>query len=272
MIVIEDMLTEPVACIKAYALTQLQRSIVCLGWRGSRAHAGVHQARKSMRRVRACLALGEPALGAGADMIDRELAKICESLSCLRDAKARVESLDRLLTSHAEIEIQRCLHAAKRLALNARADAMRHEQAIDPNFLTRRERLQVLAGAIPVLHWKQISNMGLSRSIHHSMYACDEAAEIALSRGKAKDWHRLRRRRRRLAQQHTALEQCDILLPSILVPDHKLGSLLGEAQDLSVLREFFKHHPGLSIENKARLKLFLKQEFKQLSAQSMGNK
>ena len=266
------MLAEPSDRVKAYALTQLERAIVCLGWRGSRAHAGVHQARKSIRRVRACLALGESALGAGADMIDRELAKICESLSCLRDAKARVESLDRLLTNNTENEIQHCLQAAKRLALNARANAMRIEQAMDPNFLTRRERLQVLEAAIPVLPWKQISHSGLSRAIHHSMYVCDQAAVIALSRGKSKDWHRLRRRRRRLAQQHTALEHCDILLPSILVPDHKLGSLLGEAQDISVLREFFKKHPNLSIENAARLKVFLKQEFKHLSTEAMGKK
>ena len=263
---------EPSEAVKAYALTQLLRAIECLGWRGSRAHAGVHQSRKSMRRVRACLALGGSTLGAGAHMIDRELAKICESLSSLRDAKARVESLDRLLTGSAEIEIQHCLQAAKRIALNMRADAMRNEQTIDSNFLTRRERLRVLEAAIPALLWKQISISGLSQAVHHSMQACDEAAEIALSRGKSKDWHRLRRRRRRLAQQHTALEQSDILLKTVLVPDHKLGKLLGEAQDISVLRKFFKSHPGLSIENTTRLNVFLKQEFKRLSAEAMANK
>ena len=245
---------------------------MCLGWRGSRSHAGVHQARKSMRRARACLALGGPALGAGAHMIDRELANICESLSSLRDAKARVESLDRLLINNVEMEIQRCLQAAKRIALNMRANAMRDEQTNDSNFLTRRERLRVLEAAIPALLWKQVSISELSQAVHHSMHACDEATETALSRGKSKDWHRLRRRRRRLAQQHTALEHCDIVLQSIVIPDHKLGKLLGEAQDISVLREFFKGHPGLSIENTTRLNGYLKKEFKHLSAEAMGNK
>ncbi len=263
---------EPGDSLKAYALEQIQHAIACLGWRGSRTHAGVHQARKSMRRARACLALGESALGAGAIMIDGEIAKICDSLSCLRDAKARVESLDRLLTSNAETETRHCLQAAKRIAMNARADAMRVEQTNDLDFLTRRERLYVVEAAFPVLPWKQISMSGLSRAMHHSMYASDEAAEIALSRGKAKDWHRLRRRRRRLAQQHTALVHCDILLPSIVVPDHKLGSLLGEAQDISLLREFFKNHSGLSIQNRMILKVFLKQEFNHLSAEAMGKK
>ncbi len=258
--------------LESYALEQVKHAIAFLGWRGSRAHAGVHQVRKCMRRARACLALGQPALGAGAMMLDREIAKICESLSCLRDAKARVESLDRLLASNAEIETRHCLQAAKRIATHARAGAMRNEQINDPDFLTRRERLLVVEAAIPVLPWKQISKSGLSRAVHHSMYASDETAEIALSRGKANDWHRLRRRRRRLAQQHTALQYCDILLPSIVVPDHKLGSLLGEAQDISVLREFFKKHSGLSNENNKLLKVFLKGEFKHLSAVAMGKK
>ena len=116
------MLQTPSDSLKAYALNQLQRAIACLSWRGSRAHAGVHQARKSMRRARACLALGESALGAGANMIDRELSKICGSLSSLRDAQARVESLDRLLANNlndVEFGIRPCLTAAKRLAVLA---------------------------------------------------------------------------------------------------------------------------------------------------------
>ncbi len=256
--------------LKAYALGQLQRAFTCLGWRGSHSHAGVHQARKSMRRVRACLALGESALGAGAGMLDEELSKICESLSALRDAQARVESLDRLLEKHPEHEVRSCLLAAKRLAMTARAEAMRNEQAIDKDFLTRRERLRVLSAAMPVLPWQHINDECLSVSILHSVKACDAAAEIALSHGSEKDWHRLRRRRRRLIQQYTALEHCGIELPAIPAPDRKLGTLLGEAQDISILRDFFKQHDGLSEQNAKLLRKFLKHEFRHLSAEAMA--
>lgn len=256
--------------LKTYAQQQLQRAVACLAWRGSRAHEGVHQARKSMRRARACLALGESALGAGAGMLDRELAKICDSLSGLRDAQARVESLNRLLISHAGEDICPVLEAGKRLAIIARADAMRNEQAIDSDFLTRRERLQVIAAAIPVLPWQQISLHGLANAMHISMHACDQAADKALRRGNVEDWHRLRRRRRRLAQQNTALEHSDVLLPSVMIPDRKLSSLLGEAQDLTVLRAFFKKHPGLSEENETRLRQFLKHEFRHISSEAMA--
>ena len=269
------MLQTPSDSLKAYALNQLQRAIACLSWRGSRAHAGVHQARKSMRRARACLAMGETALGAGGNMIDRELSKICESLSSLRDAQARVESLVRLIANNsndAESEIRPCLTAAKRLAVLARADAMRREQAIDPYFLTRRERLRMLEAALPVLPWQHMHSAVLTAAIHESMQACDAAAEKALSSGKEKDWHRLRRRRRRLAQQHTALENSGIELSGIGEIDRKLGSLLGEAQDISVLREFFKNHRGLSVENSLMLRRFLKQEFKHLSSEAMATR
>lgn len=266
----KEMSQQPGDRLKAYAQQQLQRAVTCLAWRGSRAHEGVHQARKSMRRARACLALGESALGAGAGMLDRELAKICDSLSGLRDAQARVESLNRLLISHAGEDICPVLEAGKRLAHIARADAMRNEQAIDSNFLTRRERLQVIAAAIPVLPWEQINLPGLANAMHASLHACDQAAEKALGRGREEDWHRLRRRRRRLVQQNTALEQSDVLLPSVIIPDRKLSSLLGEAQDLTVLRAFFKKHPGLSEENETRLRQFLKSEFRHISSEAMA--
>ncbi|MEO6173128.1 MAG: CHAD domain-containing protein [Arenimonas sp.] len=269
------MLQTPGDSLKSYALNQLQRAIACLTWRGSRAHAGVHQARKSMRRARACLAMGESDLGAGAKMIDRELSKICESLSSLRDAQARVESLDRLIADRSndvESESRSCLMAAKRLAMLARADAMRKEQAIDPNFLTRSERLRMLEAALPVLPWQHLGSAILTAAIHKTLQACDTAAEKALSSGKEHDWHRLRRRRRRLAQQYTALEHSGIQLLGIGELDRKLGNLLGEAQDILVLGEFFKNHRGLSIENSLMLRRFLKLQFKHLSSEAMATR
>lgn len=263
---------EPGDRLKAYAMAQLKRAVACLGWRGSRAHAGVHQARKSLRRSRACLALGESALGAGAGMIDRELSKVCDSLSALRDAQARVESLDRLLTGNADTELHSCLMLAKRLAIKARADAMRKEQADDPHFLTRCERLQVLIAAMPVLPWNHINENTLTHAMQKTLQACDQAAETALNSGREKDWHRLRRRRRRMAQQHTAIEQCAIALPQLLIPDRKLGELLGQAQDLSVLQEFFKKHQQLPLEKRRQLRVFLKDEFKYLSAEAMASR
>ena len=182
-----------------------------------------------------------------------------------------MESLDRLLTGNVESEIRSCLVSAKRLAMSARVDCMRQEQAGDPYFLTRRERLQVLIAAIPVLPWNHINANTLIDAMQCTQQACDQAAETALRRGGEKDWHRLRRRRRRMAQQHTALEQCAIVLPKLEIPDRKLGELLGHAQDLAVLREFFRKHPGLSPENRRQLLAFLKDEFTHLSVEAMAS-
>ena len=101
--------------------------------------------------------------------------------------------------------------------------------------------------------------------------ACgNKAADTALSQGREKDWHRLRRRRRRLVQQHTALKSSGIELPLIPVPDRKIGTLLGEAQDLTLLREFFQKHHGLSVDDAMKLRRFLKTQFRHLSSEAMA--
>ena len=83
--------------LHAYAAAEMVHAIACLSWHGGRLHAGVHQARKSLRRLRATLALGMPTLGPGARLIDRELRRTNRRLSKLRDAQALVHTLDVLL-------------------------------------------------------------------------------------------------------------------------------------------------------------------------------
>jgi CHAD domain-containing protein len=51
----------------------------------------VHQARKSIRRVRATLALGASSSAAPAAVFDKELQRINRSLSPMRDGQALVE-------------------------------------------------------------------------------------------------------------------------------------------------------------------------------------
>jgi hypothetical protein len=72
-----------------------------LGWRGARLHAGLHQARKSLRHTRAVLALGASTLGPGGTLIDRQLRYVNHGLSGWRHARAVVETLDRLTKRHA---------------------------------------------------------------------------------------------------------------------------------------------------------------------------
>ncbi|MEH6418627.1 CHAD domain-containing protein, partial [Pseudomonas sp. CGJS7] len=102
--------------LRAFATRELDQALDALGWRGNRIHAGVHLARKCLRRTRAALALGGDALGPGAALVDRELRGLNLNLSNLRDAHALVETLDRLLRSHAEAEVRALLLRARRRA------------------------------------------------------------------------------------------------------------------------------------------------------------
>src|SRR5262245_8828115 len=72
------------AALRDYATAELEYAIAHLGWNGGRVHEGVHLGRKSLRRTRAVLALGESALGPGADLIDREVRRVNVSLSKMR--------------------------------------------------------------------------------------------------------------------------------------------------------------------------------------------
>ena len=56
--------------LRDYGLAELAVAIHGLAMRGGRVHAGIHQARKAIRRTRAMLTLGGTALGPGARLVD----------------------------------------------------------------------------------------------------------------------------------------------------------------------------------------------------------
>ncbi|MBK7146628.1 MAG: CHAD domain-containing protein [Xanthomonadales bacterium] len=174
--------------IRAYATDQLLRAFACMGWRGRRVHEGVHQARKSMRRVRACLALaGFDATGEG-KRIDRDLARQCRALSQLRDAQARIETIDRLIETHAPGDAATLLRRVRRSALQERSQQLQRSVAADAGFSEQREQLRALATRLDALPWATLSEAQLQAALQHSLKRCRKAEARAV-----------RRRRRRLA-------------------------------------------------------------------------
>lgn len=221
--------------LRAQAVAELARAIDCLGWRGARLHSGVHQARKSLRRVRATLRLGGTVLGPGFRVLDRELQRVIRSLSPLRDAQALVETLDRLILKSVSDDELRLLRRARRFAAVARAGTARTTLAGDPSLKRCRELLQALAVALHELAWESISLDQVREAVAHSSKAAWKAARRAQASGRDDDWHRWRRRARRFSQQERVL---------VNLGDHTafkrsgkaLAVLLGEAQDYSLLR------------------------------------
>jgi CHAD domain-containing protein len=233
-----------------YADAELARALACLAWRGPRVHTGVHQARKSLRRARATLALGGDSLGPGAHLINRELRGINTGLSKLRDAHALVIALAPLMAAHADDAAALVLlRRAHRAAAHARAERARKELAEDPGLQNRRALLATLRAALHALPWIGLDVARADAAVLHSRVAAELAGEKARASNDAEDWHRWRRRARRLSQQHRALGD-----DSFEKREKRLAVLLGEAQDYSLLLENCGRKSPFAATDRARLR------------------
>ena len=223
----------PGSPLRDYAAGELARAIACLGWRGGRLHEGVHQARKSLRRARATLALGASALAPAARLVDHELRKLNRGLSALRDAHALTGALASLAARSEDTNQAALLLRARNAAARERAVRARSERTGDPGMHARRVLLASLLGALRALPWEDIEVSEIQAALARSRARAEAAGLRALDRGKPDDWHRWRRRARRLSQQQRALggHSADERR------DKRLAVLLGETQDRSLVQE-----------------------------------
>jgi len=217
--------------LQAYAEAELLTAREALSWRGSRRHAGVHQARKSVRRVRATLALGGKLFGRAGRIFDKELQRINRSLSPMRDGQALVEALQRLAESTPGADYEALLRRALATAVRRRAALAR----TTPPPTEALGVLELLLPALPMLPWQAVSLPLLELGVGQSMAAVQTAGERALARGHASDWHRWRRRARRLTQQDRALATIPFPVDAAAHKAHAVH--LGVAQDFQLLIE-----------------------------------
>ncbi len=243
----------PGLALRDYALAELDAALAGLGWRGGRIHAGVHRSRKALRRVRAALALGTQTLGPGAPLLDRELRRLNDALSVLRDAQALVEVLDRQIAKGRQPEIEVLLRRARRVAATARARAAA-EQA--PTVAECRSLLLVLRAGLQALPWASVNEPGLHEAIAHSTARIAKAHARVHAAQDDEDWHRWRRRMRRLSQQLRALKAAGVAVAAPPLFDKCLAEQLGVAQDLRLLIEHCGRFPTLPKRDRAALRRY----------------
>ena len=225
------------ATLRDYAAMELDRAIAHLGWHGGRVHEGVHQGRKSLRRTRAVLALGARALGPGAELIDREVRRVNISVSKMRDKQALVETLDRLIAKGRNADALPVLRRARRVAARTRAESARRELAEDPGLSHKRAMLKTLRAALPALPWETLSASRVRDALDYALVRVETSGARARATGRDDDWHRWRRRVRRLSQQHRAVGERYPDIGSARKRCKVLAELLGEAQDYALLRD-----------------------------------
>lgn len=188
-----------------YAQAQLQKAQNQLARRGNARHAGIHEARKCIRRAKAALAIGRSVFGARGKRLNAELGRICRGLSPLRDAQALIEVLQRLRASAAG-PLQDIMPMAESVARQRRDPMLAKALAGDPQFKRRRQRLQRLSEKLQGLDWDAVGEKDVAAAIKRSRRQLQKAGkEVAQRPLDDEAWHVCRRRLRRLRQQTNLL-------------------------------------------------------------------
>lgn len=223
------------AALQADACHELARAARQLARPGEERHDGIHQGRKSIRRVRAVLALGGPAFADSAPVrrIDVELRSLCRGLSSLRDADALRDALLQLESDAVlgPIECERLCAFVAALRSRRLAAAL----ARDPDFARRRARLHAALARVAKLPWGSIDATAVRAAHAESANRLGKALKRARKSEDPEDWHRLRRRLRRLRQQESALAR---RAPEMGLHTEGIGELaerMGSAQDHALL-------------------------------------
>jgi CHAD domain-containing protein len=213
------------------AAAQLWRAEELLEGQAPGLHAGIHQARKSIRRVRSALALGGRTLGTGARSVDAELGRLCRGLSRLRDAQALVEALQRL-REQAPPELQAVLPAAEAAACQRRDRLLEQALARDPHFAARRRRLHAASLRLQRLDWAALRTVDIAKATRRSERRARKAGRRARHQPSDDDsWHVYRRRLRRLHQQDSLLDALQLPVRAEAKALERQALALGQAQD-----------------------------------------
>lgn len=221
--------------LREFALAELDRAAAQLAREGDARHAGVHQARKSLRRTRATLALARRALGDAGRRLDEDLARLCRGLSPLRDGQALVEALERLRPG-APPALQARLAEAITLAGLRREALMASALARDPGFARRQARIEALAARLSRLPWDEVRDKHVARAVERSeRRVARTRRRVARDPSHDERWHVLRRRVRRLRQQDTLLQSLDLAVRPVSGVPLDEATALGEAQDDTLL-------------------------------------
>ncbi len=236
----------PGPAFAAQAAAQVDQAMRSLTQRRNR-HITIHRMRKAIRRLRSLLALCQPGLGPETDVIDKGLRQLCVDLSDLRDAHVVVVTAGGLALDGGQSIWPAAMAklAARREKLLAKA------LAADPDFASRRARLDTLAQAIEALPWHHLDDSHLAAGITRSARRLAKAERRAQQEPGADSSHHWRRRLRRLRMQYQVIRTVRKMEPSWKGPprDPHYASIhalniqsdrLGRLQDLHMLRTHLK--------------------------------
>jgi CHAD domain-containing protein len=231
--------------LRAALLDELDKALKRLNPKRTLAHKDIHEARKSLRRVRAGLRFVRDDGDAQARAVDQKLKQARTRLSKLRDAGSSIETIDRLRPRLPDKDLRKTLSDWRRELSKA------SQSALD-DFAGSRARV-LLHGRIGKLRaqlaaMKMPSEKRQRRALAGSLRKARRAVAGVRGHRSAVLRHATRRRVRLLMLQLRWFERLEQRRPSRIDPERleRLTKALGNENDLAVLhRRARAHHPKL---------------------------
>jgi CHAD domain-containing protein len=161
-------------------------------------HGGIHDARRSCRRLRSLLAfVATPANLQQAAKADKALRQLTHSFSELRDAHVAVRTARRLASAHAST-----IAPALIQQLEERSESLlKNALELDPAWQRRRHKAERIATLIDELDWQAPTSSIAKETVKQSAKRMKKARRTATEQRTDEAFHRWRRRTRQLRYQ-----------------------------------------------------------------------
>lgn len=238
---------EPVTeATRRIAHEQLDKAVSELANRDVDVHESIHQARKRFKKIRALLRLVRPALGETYSHENAWFRDVAGELSRVRDASALVETLDSLGETYADQADDAFLDRVRQTLLRRRDELAQSEGDIEA-------RVDNLVAALDgaqkrVDRWTlEAEGFAAVRPGLAKTYARGRAAVATVDASPTEENVHELRKRSKYHRYHVQIltPLWPTVLGSLLTAAHDLTDLLGEHQNLHVLRETLQGEPGL---------------------------
>lgn len=220
--------------LRAALLTELNTAADKLDAQRKLAAEDIHQARKAIRRTRACLRWMRGPKSSATRALDARLKAVRARLSALRDAGSALESIDRL-RRRLDAKALRPELAQWRQELQS-ASKLATERFCRGR--TRRRLQQELVAAIVELPTLAIAGKkAVKAGLAQRLERARDAAKNIHGRGSASVRHAGRRQIRQLALQLRQAHSLGLAVPGGLAVERieRLAKALGQENDLTVL-------------------------------------
>jgi CHAD domain-containing protein len=156
---------------------------------------GIHEARKSCRRLRSLLPLLPPEQPI--DAVDHGLRELAHGIAPLRDAHIAVRTAKLLANAHETRITPHVIEALQQRCERMLDEALKH----DPQWRQRRAEAQRVVTAVTALSWQDISPSLAKQTLKHSKRRVKKARRKTLALRTPGASHRWRRRARELRYQ-----------------------------------------------------------------------